>query len=109
MLADLYDKIREDEEELTQGKTQVLEVVFVSSDQDKHGFEEYYRSMPWMAVPFEDQTTKASLAQKFDVSGIPAFFVINTATGAVVDSDARSTVMRARGNARSALQAWKVI
>lgn len=109
MLADLYEKIREDEEELTGGKSQVLEIVFVSSDHDKHGFDEYYKSMPWMAVPFEDQATKANLAQKFDVSGIPAFFVLNAATGAVVDTDARSTVMRSRGDARTALKAWKVI
>ena len=30
-----------------------VEVVFVSSDHDKEGFEEYYAEQPWAAVPFD--------------------------------------------------------
>jgi len=35
-----------------------LEIVFVSSDQDKEGFQEYLSEMPWPALPFDDRDRK---------------------------------------------------
>ena len=29
-----------------------LDIVFVSSDEDQSGFDEYFKEMPWKALPF---------------------------------------------------------
>ena len=84
MLAEIYNVIREEEKDLTKSDDHVLEIIFVSSDKDAASFNEYFKSMPWTALPFEERTAKAELAQKFSVSGIPALFIINTADDRVV-------------------------
>ena len=35
-----------------------FEIVFLSSDKDKHEFEEYFHEMPWYAVPYEARSIK---------------------------------------------------
>lgn len=47
MLAELYSHLKEE------FPTHGLEIVFVSSDRDEDGFQQYFGSMPWMAVPFQ--------------------------------------------------------
>jgi len=47
MLAELYSHLKEEY------PTHGLEIVFVSSDRDLPSFEDYFRSMPWMAVPMQ--------------------------------------------------------
>jgi nucleoredoxin len=37
-----------------------LEIVFISSDRDQAAFEEYFESMPWLALPFELRDAKVS-------------------------------------------------
>lgn len=87
----------------------MLEIVFVSSDRDVKSFDEYYHSMPWMSVPFVERDAKQILSSRFNVSGIPAFFVLNGSDGSIVDSDARSTVMGARGDVRKLFKSWKLL
>jgi nucleoredoxin len=41
-----------------------LEVVFVSSDRDLNGFQEYFASMPWLALPFEERFRKESVGSR---------------------------------------------
>uniref|UniRef100_A0A0D6QTS7 protein-disulfide reductase n=1 Tax=Araucaria cunninghamii TaxID=56994 RepID=A0A0D6QTS7_ARACU len=52
-----------------------LEIVFVSSDQDEESFQEYFGSMPWLALPFGDTTVK-TLSRYFRIEGIPTLIVI---------------------------------
>jgi nucleoredoxin len=51
MLAELYSHLKEE------FPTHGLEMVFVSSDRDEGGFQQYFGSMPWMAVPFQAGAT----------------------------------------------------
>ncbi len=69
-----------------------VEVVFVSSDHDKEGFEEYYAEQPWAAVPF-DAASKDALGEKFGVEGIPRVVVLSGADGSVVNGDARAAIV----------------
>ena len=46
MLAELYSHLKEE------FPTHGLEIVFVSSDRDFGGFQQYFAAMPWKAVPF---------------------------------------------------------
>jgi nucleoredoxin len=68
-----------------------VEVIFVSSDHDSDGFEEYYAEMPWAAVPF-DAAAKDTLGEKYKVEGIPRVVVLSGADGSVVNDDARGVI-----------------
>lgn len=36
-----------------------LEVVFVSSDRDSISFQNYFKEMPWFAVPYENSAIRS--------------------------------------------------
>jgi len=52
-------------------------VIFVSSDRDQAGFDEYYGEMPWLALPYDQQVVKEKLSNKFGVQGIPMLIVLD--------------------------------
>jgi nucleoredoxin len=69
-----------------------IEVVFVSADEDKGGFDEYYGEMPWAAVPFVYEK-REDIGEKYGVSGIPRCVVLNAQDGTVVNDDARAKIV----------------
>jgi len=79
-------------------KAQGVEVVFVSSDQDDSSFANYYKSMPWLALPFDARDVKQELSDKFNIQGIPSLIVLDAATGKTISQDGRSDVMRHRAD-----------
>uniref|UniRef100_A0A7S4UKE2 protein-disulfide reductase n=1 Tax=Ditylum brightwellii TaxID=49249 RepID=A0A7S4UKE2_9STRA len=68
-----------------------VEVVFVSLDHDESSFNSYYKSMPWLAVPFDEDdhgnNVREDLQGRFSVNGIPRLVVLN-AQGSVVEENA---------------------
>lgn len=62
--------------------------MFISSDTDANAFAEYYKEMPWLALPFENAGTKQALNAQFEVSGIPTLVILDGKTGAVLNMDA---------------------
>jgi len=72
-------------QELNKASANKLEVVFVSGDNDQESFDEYYGSMPWLAVPFNDDRIR-SLNQTFRVEGIPHLVILDRHGGVVHDS-----------------------
>ena len=74
-----------------------FEIVFVSSDRDEGGFNEYYGEMPWVALPFASQKEKGSLAQKYGVSGIPCLVFLND-KGDLITKDGRSVIAGSNGD-----------
>lgn len=75
-----------------------LEIVFVSSDRDTNSFTNYFGSMPWQAIPFEQlQSVKGALNSTYGVRGIPALVVLDAVTGQVVvpASESRRAVVTA--------------
>ncbi len=40
-----------------------VQLVFVSSDRDKAGFDEYLADMPWWALDYADRDAKAALSK----------------------------------------------
>jgi nucleoredoxin len=84
-LAEMYNKLK------AAGKP--FEIIFVSSDRDKSGFDEYMADMPWLALPFENREVKEELASKFEVSGIPQLTICDDTAGRkVINLNARSAV-----------------
>jgi nucleoredoxin len=69
-----------------------FELVFVSSDRDDAGFDEYFGSMPWTAMPFSERAKKAELSSRYGVQGIPSLVVLNK-DGSVISKNAREALM----------------
>jgi nucleoredoxin len=69
-----------------------FELVFVSSDKDEAGFNDYFGSMPWTAMPFSERAKKAELSGRYGVQGIPTLVVLNK-DGSVITKNARQDMM----------------
>ena len=65
------------------GTNKSVEVVFLSCDHDEDGFQSYYRDMPWLAVPFDDEAREQLLAH-IRVQGIPRLVVLDGKTGRII-------------------------
>jgi len=38
---------------VTKNKNILFDIVFISLDNDQESFDEYYKDMPWKAIPFQ--------------------------------------------------------
>jgi len=73
----------------TNGLKDKLEIVFVSGDRDADAFKEYFASMPWKALPFDEKNKK--LNTKFKVQGIPSVVILDS-NGDVITKDGRAAI-----------------
>ncbi|KAJ8569791.1 hypothetical protein K7X08_006368 [Anisodus acutangulus] len=64
-----------------------FEVIFISSDQDEPSFNNIFSSMPWLALPFDDEK-KAFLSRRFNIVGIPVAIAIDP-SGCTVNTQVR--------------------
>jgi len=69
-----------------------FELVFASSDKSEDQFNEYYKEMPWLALPYADRAQKDKLAKFYGVSGIPMLAIINAQTGETVTTNGRGEI-----------------
>ncbi|KAL0325922.1 UNVERIFIED_CONTAM: putative nucleoredoxin 2 [Sesamum radiatum] len=72
-LASIYQKINQ--ESSLNGHHQDFQIVFVSSDHDQTSFDSYFRTMPWLALPYGDPNIK-TLTKYFDIRGIPSLVIL---------------------------------
>merc|ERR1712193_506183 len=68
-----------------------LEVIFVSSDKDDSAFQDYFKEMPWLSLPYADRARKEELSKKFKVSGIPTVVILD-GEGQVITKDGRAAI-----------------
>ncbi|KAL7534242.1 hypothetical protein ACHAXR_005749, partial [Thalassiosira sp. AJA248-18] len=66
--------------------THGLEIVFVSSDRDEGQFQQYYGTMPFLALPFSNRAVAQQAKSVFGVRGIPSMVVIDSLSGRIVVS-----------------------
>ncbi|EXB82584.1 putative nucleoredoxin 1 [Morus notabilis] len=78
----IYHEIKE--------KDNQFEVIFISSDSDQSSFDEYFSSMPWLALPYGDERKKL-LDRKFKIEAIPAAIAIGS-SGRTVTKEARDLI-----------------
>jgi nucleoredoxin len=78
-----------------------FEVVFVSSDSDEDGFNEYYGSQPWMSIKYDNEDERSNLGQVFGVQGIPSLQIVKN--GKLLTKDGRGAIM---SNKIAAIQKW---
>jgi nucleoredoxin len=69
-----------------------IEVLFVSSDRDEKGFDEYYAEMPWAAMPFKERALKEELSDYFKVEGIPSLVILDK-DRSVISTNGRGAIM----------------
>ncbi|CAL8077645.1 unnamed protein product [Orchesella dallaii] len=62
-LIDAYERINKDEQKLT--------IIFVSSDRSQESFNRFFASMPWFAIPYEDEKRREVLTKAYNVKAIP--------------------------------------
>ncbi|CAG9322697.1 unnamed protein product [Blepharisma stoltei] len=78
ILKEFYEKVNKVDRE--------IEIVFISCDLNEEQFNEYYGTMPWYALPFEEQGIKDIVTRHYEVSGIPQLILVNECGGVVSDS-----------------------
>jgi len=83
VLAEWYTKVK------AAGKK--IEIVFVSSDRDQKSCDEYYETMPWLCLPFDDRDKKEALGDQFGVRGIPTLVFLNP-DGTTASTEGRALV-----------------
>jgi len=72
-------------------KKKGMEIVFVSSDRDEAAMKSYHGEMPWLALPYAARKIKASLSDKYGVTGIPTLVLLK-ADGTLLDTNGRAKV-----------------
>jgi nucleoredoxin len=79
-----------------------FELVFVSSDEDEEGFDEYTKDMPWPSVKFSEEDTRTQLGEQFGVRGIPSLQIIGK-NGKIITTDGRTGISKEK---EAAIKAW---
>jgi len=66
------------------------EVIFVSGDRSDDQFEEYFATMPWLSLPFEDARGDW-LNSHFEVDGIPTLVLVSP-EGKLITTELRGSI-----------------
>lgn len=72
-------------------KQSKAEIIFVSSDNDKESYQEYYGQMPWKAMSFDPKLNE-ELRDRFGVQGIPTLVILDASSGELVTDEARGDI-----------------
>lgn len=83
-LAKLYNEVNKD------GKQ--LEVIFVSGDEEEEDFNSYYKHMPWLAIPFEQEDERADIGEGYKAASVP-YIVLIDKNGKVKKDKANQDIM----------------
>merc|ERR1712194_861036 len=67
--------------------------IMIPRDRDVPSFEDYFSKMPWLSLPFEDQTRNQQLGERFGVQSIPSLALVD-GEGKTITTEARDEVVR---------------
>jgi hypothetical protein len=89
-----------------------MEIVFVSADEDRKSFHEYFATMPWVAfdADIESVKIKHSLATALKAYRLPALVVLDAKTGHFVTDNGRNDIMETGGDVakgQALISSWK--
>jgi len=69
-----------------------IEIIFASSDRDESSFDDYFKEMPWLALPYADRKRKEELSARFGVNGIPALVLLDKDLS-IITTNGRGAIM----------------
>ena len=69
-----------------------LRCILVSWDRDEPSFADYYSSMPWLALPYEENSINKELCQHFEVRTIPTLALVDP-EGNTITTGAREALV----------------
>lgn len=46
-----------------------FEIIFVSSDRSEESFKNFFKNMPWLAVPYSEEKCRKELTNLYGVGG----------------------------------------
>merc|ERR1712070_537645 len=73
---------------LNNGDKKRLEIIFISCDRDEKSYNEYFETMPWLSIGFQDKKRESALSNHFDVNGIPCFVLLDPKDMSIINSNA---------------------
>ena len=76
--------------QLINSENHQFEIVLVPFDKSEKAFEDYFKKMGWLSIPFGNAKID-EVSKQFEVSGIPRFFIL-TPKGDVISTDGRKEV-----------------
>lgn len=91
--------------ELRAHRNNDVDIIFLSSDKSEEQFQEYFSTMPWLALPYDQRSVKTRLSGKFKVEEIPTLICLDCTTGAVVCKDAMEPI-NTHGSLEDAISAF---
>ena len=99
ILSEFYKKVNEEKKQ--------IEIIFISCDRDTKSFNEYYDSMPWLTVPFENEM-RDTISEAFEINGIPTLLIFDN-KGNLIETNGRNTVQKMKGNGFNKENTGKII
>ena len=66
-----------------------MEIIFVSADRDQESFDSYFKTMPWVAIPYGLDISHLRKLHK--ITGYPSLPLFRI-DGTLVHSNARGTI-----------------
>lgn len=68
-----------------------FEIIFVSSDRDDGSFKKYFKTMPFLALPFDSAVKNAELSEFYEVEGIPMLIIVDE-NGEIITTNGRAVI-----------------
>jgi len=76
-------------------KGKKFEIIWASRDRTAEEFLEYFQKMPWLAITIDNLNKKlSSLAQMYQLKGIPHLVIIDGDDGSIFTLDGRTMVLK---------------
>ena len=76
-------------------KGKKFEIIWASRDRTAEEFVEYFQKMPWLAITIDNLNEKlSSLAQTYQLKGIPHLVIIDGEDGSIFTLDGRTMVLK---------------
>jgi nucleoredoxin len=84
LLSELYQEYHDEKN---------LKIIFISSDHDQKSFNDYYRTMPWLALDYKERRKREELFRKFNVTSIPKLVLIDGDSGEIISTNAKEQIL----------------
>ncbi len=84
LLSELYQEYHDEKN---------FQIIFISSDNDQKSFNEYYKTMPWLALDYKERRKREELIRKFNVTGIPKLILIDGDSGEIICTNAKEQIL----------------